>query len=145
MRMVVGYYLRDGKRNHKGAILTLRRCAAATLLILVWIVPTALASHKPTDYCSPSGDICLSTKKVDGVRKLRFSEVQRYYSSFTLCVKAPDGTRECHDFDVRRSDSSFGKSVVWRDHYDARGPGAYTVVWKSDGSVIGRKMGFHIH
>jgi hypothetical protein len=114
------------------------------VFVLATTVP-ASASHRPNDYCSPSGDICLSTQKVDGVRKLRFGEVNEYYSRFTLCVRGPDGVRECHDFDVRPDGSSYGRTVVWRTNFEPRGQGAYTVVWKSDGSVIGRRMGFHVH
>jgi hypothetical protein len=114
----------------------------SALTVLLMPLP-ASASHQPKDWCSASGDICLNTERVDGVRKLRFGEVERYYSSFTLCVKGPDDVRECHDFNVRVTGSSYGRTVVWRDRYEPRGPGAYTVVWKSDGELIGRRMGFH--
>ncbi len=57
----------------------------------VLVAPTgASAHHRPTTYCSPTGDICQSTTNVHGERKLRIALAARYFSRYRLCVTAPD-------------------------------------------------------
>lgn len=117
--------------------------AAASLLVPAGV---AQASHRPKTYCSPSGDICMSTKMVDGKRVLRIGLIEKYFDRYRLCVIAPDGTRECHNFRIERQGRAYGDSVNWRNNFDPRGRGAYTVIWKSlpDGSRVGKRLGFHV-
>ena len=116
--------------------------AAVSSAVLLSPLP-ASASHRPQNYCSESGDVCQSTRKVDGVRKLRITLAAEYFSRYRLCVKAPDGATTCKGFRIEESGSSYGDSVRWRKHFPDGGSGAYTVTWKSGGSRVGARLGFH--
>lgn len=72
----------------------MRRIVLLTLTVSLLALPgLAEAHHRPTNYCSPTGDICQSTTKVDGIRWLRISLFAKYFNRYKLCVKAPDGSR----------------------------------------------------
>ena len=104
----------------------------------------AQADHRPQEGCSESGDICQSTKRVDGVRKLRITLQSKYFERYKLCVKAPDGATTCKRFRIRKSGEQFGSSVRWRKHFPHAGEGAYTVTWRTGGNRIGLRLGFHV-
>jgi hypothetical protein len=112
--------------------------------LLFGMVPAARADHKPTSYCSPSGDICLETFMENGEHKLGFVEAAEYYSKFNLCVTAPDDSRSCRKFKVKSDGIGYFKTVRWSRFFPDKGPGAYVVRWKSGGGVIGRALGFHV-
>jgi hypothetical protein len=112
-------------------------------IILVASAVPAAASHRPNFYCSKSGDICQSTQKVDGKRKLRMATIEKYFDRFNLCVTAPDGSRRCEEFKMKKNGAVWSRSVRWSKQFPNKGPGAYTVVWKVDGSRVGKRLGFH--
>ena len=112
--------------------------------VVVCVGSPAQASHAPTAYCSESGDVCASTKKVDGVRLLRLSLAAKYFDVYTLCVRAPDGSRVCKKFDVEKTGSSYGDVVKWSARFPDKGPGAYVARWKAGGTAITPKLGFHV-
>jgi hypothetical protein len=123
---------------------------AAILLCLLGLIgsmlpmTTASAHHRPNSYCSPSGDVCLSTKtNANGVRKLRISLAAKYFGHYSLCVKAPDGTHECHRYKIHDTGPGYGDSVNWGYQFPFKGPGPYTVTWKNSGQRIGKRLGFH--
>lgn len=112
---------------------------------LVAVAPPAGAHHRPNLYCSESGDLCQSTRKVDGKRKLGLLLAARYFRTFELCVLNPDGFRYCVPLRVRdHGDGTFGRDVRWRRYFPAGGPGPYTVSWRVGDQRIGRRLGFHI-
>ena len=115
---------------------------AATGALALGIAP-ASASHAPNAYCSESGDVCTSTKKEDGVRKLSISLAAEYFQHYTLCVTGPEGDRSCKRFAISDQGGAYGDSVNWARQFPDQGPGAYTVVWKSGGSRISKRLGFH--
>jgi hypothetical protein len=50
----------------------MRRIVVLALTVVLLALPLrAEAGHRPTTHCSPSGDICQSTTKVNGFRRLR--------------------------------------------------------------------------
>ena len=115
-----------------------------TIALLCVLIPPSGASHRPTRFCSESGDVCLSTRRVEGVRKLSISLAAEYFEKFRLCVKGPGGSRSCKTFTIRDTGPGFGRSVRWRRHFPNKGPGAYNVTWRQlNGDLIGRRMGFH--
>lgn len=128
----------------------MRRIVIFTVLtaIVVVLVPAAAsAHHRPTIYCSPTGDICQSTTKVNGVRMLRITLAAEYFSRYRLCVTPPQGPRTCRGFRVHEADGGFfASSVRWAHRFPDGGPGAYKVAWRSwtDDSRIGRALGFHV-
>lgn len=118
----------------------------AAVALVFSLAPKADAHHLPKTYCSDTGDLCQSVRKVDGVRKLRIVLAGNYFHRFQLCVRDPEGSGVCEYYRIReRRDGSYGRSVAWRDHiWHQRTPGAYTVTWRlDDGTRIGRRLGFH--
>jgi hypothetical protein len=115
-------------------------------LALLAPVGVAEAGHKPNQYCSQTGDICLSSAKVDGRRVLRIGLIERYFDRYRLCVLAPDDSRECHNYRIERQGRAYGDNVNWRNNFSYHRRGAYTVIWKSlpDNSQVGRRLGFHV-
>ena len=115
---------------------------AASLLA---VSPPARAHHRPNLYCSETGDLCQSTAKVEGVRKLRILLAERYFTTFHLCVTRPDGVGWCAPYRIRaREDGFYGRSVNWFKDWGGRMPGAYTVSWWVEDDRIGRRLGFHV-
>ena len=106
----------------------------------------ASAHHRPTTYCSPSGDICQSTTNVRGIRTLRIALAARYFTRYRLCVTAPDDTVTCHGFRVHPHGSIFSSSVRWAAQFPPSGHGKYEVRWKSmpGATRVGRTLGFHV-
>lgn len=120
---------------------------ALSAVVALGVVPdVAVAHHRPTAYCSPSGDVCQSTREVDGVRVLRISLAARYFRRYELCVTDPTDVRVCEEFRIRKRGDLFGSSVRWKRHFPRRGPGAYDVRWRmvGDHQRIGRLLGFHV-
>jgi hypothetical protein len=114
------------------------------LLSLLALPRAAEAHHLPNTFCSASGDVCQSTRKVDGIRMLRISLAAKYFDRYKLCVRAPDETRVCHRFYIHDQGATFGSSVRWRRHFPNKGPGPYVVVWRQHGHRVGARLGFHV-
>ena len=114
-------------------------------VLVVTLAPRADAHHLPNRWCSDSGDICLGTRRVDGVRTLRLLMNDPYFDRFRLCVQDPDGERVCKRFTVGDAGGElFGADIAWREHFPDKGQGPYTVTWRMlDGTRIGRRLGFH--
>ncbi|HEX2295961.1 MAG TPA: hypothetical protein VHN37_11705 [Actinomycetota bacterium] len=117
--------------------------AAVAAALCAALVPAARAGHRPQEFCSESGDVCQSTKRVNGVRKLTITLGGKYFSRYKLCVKAPDDATTCKRFKIKDQGSVYGSSVRWRKHFPDAGEGAYTVTWKNRGTRIGARLGFH--
>ncbi|HSL09827.1 MAG TPA: hypothetical protein VLA82_00730 [Actinomycetota bacterium] len=127
----------------------MRRLATISLIatLMIGLLPVAArAHHRPTVFCSPSGDVCQSTRKVDGIRVLRITLAARYFHRYDLCVTDPGGDRTCETFRIRERGSLFGSSVRWKRHFPRSGPGAYEVRWRMlpDRARVGRTLGFHV-
>ena len=108
------------------------------------IGPYAHADHKPESYCSESGDVCQSTTKRNGVRRLRIGLGAKYFSRYHLCVIAPDDSRECISRKITDQGRSYGDSVNWATHFTDKGEGAYKVIWRQGGNRLGKVLGFHV-
>jgi hypothetical protein len=119
--------------------------SAIGVALMVPIAQNAEAHHRPNSYCSSTGDICQTTAKFNGIRKLKISLAAKYFSHYDLCVVTPDGTRTCHTYDIERQGDFFGDTVRWDTHFPDGGRGPYTVIWKmTSGDRVGRKLGFHV-
>ena len=130
-----------------GHLLALRMVAVTSVAAVLVVVtgPVAEAHHRPNLYCSDTGDVCQSTRKVDAVRKLRILLAARYFSEFDLCVRYPDGHAFCAPYRIRaRDDGFYGRSVNWFKTWGLREPGPYTVSWWVDERRFGRTLGFHV-
>lgn len=125
----------------------MRRVLASAIALSILAFPIAAeAGHKPNVYCSETGDICQSTTKVDGVRKLRISTAEKYFGKYKLCVTAPDGSTKCGEFRMYENGPIWTGSVRWAKHFPHKGKGAYTVRWRpiEGPGQYGRRLGFHI-
>jgi hypothetical protein len=126
----------------------MRRLTIAALVLVVGtgMLPTGSASadHFPHTKCDPSGDSCVSVRKIDGRRMLRLGLLFRYFPKHEVCVKGPDGGRTCRNYRTRRmSTGIWGSSVDWRENYPFQGRGTYRVVWRAQGHAIG-VLKFHV-
>jgi hypothetical protein len=117
--------------------------ALTVALCSVLVVPPVQAHHEPNSGCSESGDVCLTTNKVDGIRKLRIGLAAQYFSQYKLCVEAPDESKVCKVFEIEDTGAGYGDSVRWARQFPRKGPGAYTVRWRQGGSLLGTR-GFHV-
>ena len=116
----------------------------ASAALVVAASPSARADHKPNTYCSESGDICQSTAKIDGVRKLTVALAAKYFNRYRLCVIPPEGSKTCKTFRIEKQGPIYGDSVRWKKQFPDEGKGAYTVIWKmTNGDRFGKKLGFH--
>lgn len=124
----------------------LTRLLVSATIVLALVPPPAQAGHRPSAYCSPSGDYCMSARKnADGVRRLKFATFS-FRGRIKVCVKAPDDTKKCI-FDRlrdRNDDGVWVSNLRWRSHFPNKGKGAYTVWWKKSGNLLGIKLGFHV-
>lgn len=117
----------------------------ATLAVVAGPAGPAAADHLPLDACSPSGDVCKSVRRVDGVRRLRIMLAADYFERFRLCVTGPSGSPTCHTYRIRDLGATFGSSIAWRANFPFEGRGDYKVVWKFiGGGLVGRALGFHV-
>lgn len=118
---------------------------AAFLIVLV--PAAASAHHRPTSYCSPTGDICQSTTKVNGVRMLKVSLAAKFFTRYRLCVTPPHDPSTCKIFRVHEAAGGvFRSSVKWANQFPNGGPGAYDVAWRTQpgSDRIGHLLGFHV-
>jgi hypothetical protein len=105
---------------------------------------SAGATHFPHTRCDPSGDTCVSVKKINGVRLLRLGMLFKYFKKHEVCVKGPGEPRTCNNYRSRRLSSGlWGSSVDWREHYPFLGPGLYRVAWRAQGHAVGW-LKFHV-
>jgi hypothetical protein len=116
-------------------------CVAASLVL---VAAPVQATHQPEEYCSESGDVCLASNRIDGVRKLRISLAAKYFDSYKLCVTGPNGDRTCHKYNIQKFKGGvYGDKVRWSSNFPDEGSGAYNVVWRQGGDKLGQKLGFH--
>jgi hypothetical protein len=121
-------------------------------LVLIAVVLSAVggfatharADHRPNGHCSESGDVCQSTQKRKGVRRLNIGLAAKYFSRYRLCVVAPDDSRECIKRRITDQGASYGDSVNWSTHFSDKGEGEYDVIWRQGGSRLGEVLGFHV-
>ncbi|HET7482654.1 MAG TPA: hypothetical protein VFK89_07325 [Actinomycetota bacterium] len=125
----------------------MRKALGVALLAATILIPgTAHANHAPKAYCSESGDVCQEVRKTPDDYRLRLALGGKYFDRFKLCVKAPDDSRTCDTFRVKKmSGGIFGRNVSWSAHFPNEGAGAYTVIWRQGGNRLGHRLGFHIH
>jgi hypothetical protein len=116
---------------------------AALFMGLVAGLPSAgaIAGEFPHTNCDPSGDSCISVRKIDGVRRLRIGMLFRYVRRHDVCVRKVEpqrGDQTCHTYRARRLHGGlFGSSVDWRENYPFEGRGVYRASWWADGNPWG--------
>jgi hypothetical protein len=97
---------------------------------------------KPRFFCRLTGDFCYGIRRQGDDAILRIdSDVN--FGRYKLCVTAPDGSRKCEGFRLRRGPQGFFSSRVrWSTHYPDKGAGVYKVRWRKDGRALGPRLSF---
>lgn len=115
------------------------------LALLAGLAPSALAQHRPSSFCSESGDYCqFATKNRENIRYIVFRSFA-HRGKVNVCVRAPDATRSCvkDRFTDANNDGVFVTRLRWSANFPNKGPGDYTVRWKQNGARTGKILGFH--
>ncbi len=121
----------------------------ASTALLMSVHPPAQAHHRPSAYCSESGDVCQNVRKVEGVRKLTIVLSSKFFKRYVLCLDKPGPVSVCETFRIKAwDDGTFGSSINFRRRFGG-GEGRYTVSWyrvPKQGpptEQIGKTLGFH--
>ncbi|HWC71344.1 MAG TPA: hypothetical protein VG993_09310 [Actinomycetota bacterium] len=114
----------------------MRRMTVVTVVLVIagaaLLTGSASASHFPHTKCSPSGDYCVSVKKIDGVRRLRLAMLFKYFPKHEVCVRKKGADqRTCHTYRTRRIGGLWGSSIDWRQQFPFEGRGVYRVSWRA--------------
>jgi hypothetical protein len=120
--------------------------AVMTTLLLV-ASPIEAQASRPSTYCSVTGDICQSTTRgAHGVRMLRITLAAKYFDTYSICVappqKSPFNVNCKNHFKIRATGATFGSSIRWSRNFPNRGPGIYTVSWRTSGHLVGHVLAF---
>jgi hypothetical protein len=123
-----------------GAVLT----RSALLVAIAGLCVLAPSAGAQTSYCSPSGDLCTGIVRPGDDAILRIATFA-HRGRYRLCVTAPDGSRTCKRFRLRRiSGDLHGSRVGWRRHFPHEGPGVYRVRWQQSGGNLGPRLRFRV-
>src|SRR4051794_9140356 len=102
--------------------------------VLVALGGLALALPAPAaavrSHCSTTGDVCYGAFGTGTTVQLRVTTIAHVFNRYTLCVRAPGGTRACRRFRMHPgSHGTFSSSVRWSAHFPSHGPGRYRATW----------------
>lgn len=118
-----------------------RALLAAALALVVGGLTAAPASAAST-YCSSTGDVCYSARRVDGVVRLRLDTFS-FTGPVRVCVTPPRGARACRSFRLfRRAGGLRGMNARWSAHFPNQGAGRYRVRFLVGGTAIGPSVSF---
>jgi hypothetical protein len=122
----------------------MRRLVIAVLgavLVVAALAPPASAHHRPSSYCSPTGDYC---QWVTGHGPKLILRAFSFRGRVTICVEHRHDEADCRSSRLRPSGNGLRQSTInWRRRFPNRGGGAYTVRWEQHGFRIGHALGFH--
>jgi hypothetical protein len=123
--------------------MTLRRLVLA--LTLVSLLAAAAPAAAVTRHCSASGDVCYGAFGAGHATQLKLTLAARYFNRYTLCVRAPGGTRNCRQFGVFPiGNGLFGSTVTWAAHFPAHGPGLYRATYRYGGASVAPSLTFGV-
>jgi hypothetical protein len=81
-------------------------------------------------HCSVTGDVCYGAFGIAHQVRLRITLAGNFFRRYTLCVRAPGGSRTCHRFRTHRvAHGLFQQTVRWSARFPNRGPGRYRATW----------------
>jgi hypothetical protein len=117
--------------------LTLLAVAGSAAAIL-----PATASAR-SNYCSTSGDVCYGIVKNSSPIQLQIVTQAKYFSTYRLCIKGPDGKTDCRRFKIKKAArGTYQSTVTWPKHYPYRGRGKYKATWFASGNKLGPAVTF---
>lgn len=95
-------------------------------------------------YCSSSGDVCYSAKRVGG-RLLLVLDTFSFQGRVRACVKPPTGVTSCRSFRTRaRAMGIYGIRARWSAHFPNRGAGTYGATFSYGGTTLGPAVSFAV-
>jgi len=103
----------------------------STLVLWLGLPDAGAISRAPP--CARSSVLCVAVVRPPGGPRLLVigGPKAKYFSSYQLCVRAPDGTRECHRFSIALPKHGyFFSAIAWRRHFAKEGPGRYIARWR---------------
>ena len=123
--------------------MTPRRLVLA--LLLVSLLAAAAPAAAVTRHCSASGDVCYGAFSTGHATKLKITLAAKYFNRYTLCVRAPNGTRNCRQFGIFSiGNGLFGSTVTWAAHFPAHGPGLYSATYRYGGASVAPSLTFRV-
>ena len=124
------------------------RVAAVLMAVFASGVGSAAAGsdiYQPEEYvarsCSSSGDVCVGIFRSNGF-VFQLMTARRSFSSYTLCVRSPRGSKTCRTLPVNRQGSVWGSHKRWPRHFGDSSPGIFRVTWSHAGRPLGRTLRF---
>jgi hypothetical protein len=121
----------------------MRRAGLAVICLLAPLAAPPAADAR-SDYCSPTGDYCISVERHRSDFHLRLGTFS-FTGRVTICVIPPRGGTTCRSFPLhRRSDGLRAVGVHWREHFPSRGPGTYQVRFRAAGGNLGPRLSFGV-
>jgi hypothetical protein len=117
----------------KTRILTPLAVAAAA----VAVVPAA--AQAKSSYCSSSGDVCYGVVPGSSPVKLRIVLQAKYFERYKLCIKGPNGRKDCARFRIKRlQHGQYGSTVkVGGKKFPFEGKGTYHARYTVNGHLLG--------
>jgi hypothetical protein len=119
-----------------------RPALALALLAALVAAPTAGARER---FCSPSGDYCTSTARINGAVFLRVGTFS-FRGRVRICVTDPRSRRTCRSWPLRetRAGSFWEAKVRWFRNYPSAGPGRYRVRFLLGTTRLGPDLDFRV-
>ena len=118
-----------------------RLLALGCALALLTALPASASAR--SGYCSPTGDVCYSAKKLRGGDALLRFGTFSFRGRIEICVTAPDRSRRCKTFRLRLDRAGiYAVRVRWSRHFPKRGRGVYRVRFRRGGANLGPRVGF---
>jgi hypothetical protein len=104
--------------------------ALPPIALAVLLLALPATAHARSSSCSPSGDVCYGAVGSGSAVRLRLTLAAEYFTRYRLCVRGPDGRRDCRRFRVRPiGNGMYGSTVRWARAFPSRGPGTYRATW----------------
>jgi hypothetical protein len=98
------------------------------LLLLVTATPASAVKR----HCSVTGDVCYGAFGIGSHVRLRITLAGDLFHRYTLCVRAPDGSRSCGRFGTWPiAHGLFQSTLHWAAHFPNKGPGRYRATWNA--------------
>ncbi|MBA2360457.1 MAG: hypothetical protein H0V79_05905 [Actinobacteria bacterium] len=119
----------------------MRRFVLLTAVVASSVLAPSAAAK--SNYCSPTGDYCTSTARVEGAVLIRLTTFS-FSGSVRICVTDPKAKRACRIFLLRKRGSMWQLSVRWHRHFPNGGPGVYRVRFFKQSTQLGPVLDFRL-
>lgn len=121
-----------------------RRGALALPVVLLVDVLAPEGARAAASYCSPSGDVCTSALKQDGVRYLELRTFS-FRGEVKICATAPGRTERCVTKTLRtRTKGLYAVRTRWSRSFDRRPSGLHRVRFVVGGETLGPRLSFRV-